>query len=695
MATKDVFRAGLLILTLRSIRHSNITLQLIANVDMKTVSARAGHAQASTASDFYSHSTTNSDTHPSEITNKIFEENVKLLCFMREYVIMFIREVYMKLFSFRIKNYKSIIDSNECFLNNKTTVFAGQNESGKSNILSALTKINETTPSFKNEYNLDVGNKTESKIIFKFVLNAEEKEKIKEIKGFDDFIVSDEKKRTFVIINILEGKRTIEFNANLVSINEECKKTLKEFATSHGLKTKVTEYNEDILNNLEKEYVTLESFVEEDVHELKNKLSKIISTNEIEQYIETIIPKFILQTNSDYLPDSFTKGTSSTMLTRLQNYLNKTFVDVFNAEGDAQSQKNMLKDYSDSFNIEFESKYTQKRIQLDFDINGNAINIFIHDQDSEDSGKIGNSYKLSQRSQGLKWYLNFYITINGENIKDDDVILIDEPGMYLHAKAQEELRDEVLFSFPKQNQIIYTTHSPYLINSNELQSIRLVEKISTKINKTYYEQTIINEKLHAYNNVDSIKPIIDAIGYSIGSELNLNTKNMLICEGVSDCLYLKSLYKHSQNFGITHANGVSNILNLVLLYQGLGVKNIFVLIDSDKDGLSERKTLLDDKILEDYQILTTHGTKNVEKSIEDIFNKNFFLRNVMVYTEEEIQNSNEVISLELKRKKKKAGKYLLAKYFTTICGNYSLEEMLNNDGQKLINIIKEKIEKGD
>lgn len=601
----------------------------------------------------------------------------------------------MKIYSFQIKNYKSILDSKECFVDGNTTVLAGQNESGKSNILVALTKINEKSPTFKDEFNLDVGKTIESKITYKFILNKEEKEKIKEIKGFDNFINCDEKKRTFIIVNVAEGMRTIEFQKNCNSINEECKKSIKEFVSDQGLKIKIKDYSDDLLEQVVEEYVGTEGFVEENVHKLKNLCSKIKDTKEIEQYVETIIPKFILQTNNDSLPDSFKKDTSLTMLKRLENYLNKSFLDVFNSAGDAQTQKNLLKEYSDSFNIDFETKYTQKKIQLDFDINGDIINIYVHDQDSEDNGKIGNGYKLSQRSQGLKWYLNFYITINGENIKNDDVILIDEPGMFLHAKAQEELRDQVLFKFPKQNQIIYTTHSPYLINSNELQSIRLVEKISTKIGKSYYEQTIINEKLHAYNNIDSIKPIIDAIGYGVGSELNLNTTNMLICEGVSDCLYLKSLLKDIPEFGITHANGVSNILNLVLLYQGLGVKNIFVLVDSDKDGIAMRKKLIDDRILEDSEIITTHGIKNVEKSIEDIFNKEFFLKEIMGYSQEEISAAAEINSQELKQNKKKDGKYLLAKHFCAISGNYNMKEILNKDGDTLINLITSKIQKDD
>lgn len=66
-------RADLPKVTLHSIRHTNITMQLIAGVDIKTVSVRAGHAKASTTSDFYSHFIKNSDIHASEVIDKIFE----------------------------------------------------------------------------------------------------------------------------------------------------------------------------------------------------------------------------------------------------------------------------------------------------------------------------------------------------------------------------------------------------------------------------------------------------------------------------------------------------------------------------------------------------------------------------------------------------------------------------------------------
>jgi len=65
-------RAGLPRVTLHSLRHTNITLQLIAGIDIKTVAVRAGHARASTTSDFYSHFLKNSDKNASSKINDIF-----------------------------------------------------------------------------------------------------------------------------------------------------------------------------------------------------------------------------------------------------------------------------------------------------------------------------------------------------------------------------------------------------------------------------------------------------------------------------------------------------------------------------------------------------------------------------------------------------------------------------------------------
>ena len=77
----------------------------------------------------------------------------------------------------------------------------------------------------------------------------------------------------------------------------------------------------------------------------------------------------------------------------------------------------------------------------------------------------------NQRSQGLQWLLSFYFAIYA-NINKNNILLIDEPGIYLHPSAQQKVLN-MLEGFSKNNQIIVTTHSPFLINSNRYDRINL------------------------------------------------------------------------------------------------------------------------------------------------------------------------------------------------------------------------------
>ena len=72
---KILEQAGLTKVTLHSLRHTNITLQLANGVDIKTVSVRAGNSKASTTSDFYSHFLKTPDQHASATIDKIFNGN--------------------------------------------------------------------------------------------------------------------------------------------------------------------------------------------------------------------------------------------------------------------------------------------------------------------------------------------------------------------------------------------------------------------------------------------------------------------------------------------------------------------------------------------------------------------------------------------------------------------------------------------
>lgn len=522
----------------------------------------------------------------------------------------------MKFNAFQIKNYKSFIDSGKCPVENGVTIFAGQNESGKTNILDALTKINSVEPEFEeNEYSFGNDN-TSPEINYWFSLESNELSALND--EYPNSVFDNE-----IEVHVFDGHRMI---------------SCKHFEN---------EQNKEVEDN------------SEDVEDVEENYKEVMEEN-IQNILSDFLPKFVLyKTLKDKLPDTFTNNDlKTTPIKRLSKYLNKDFSTIF-TESNHQKQRNDTNSLSKQVSDDFSTKYHQRDIKLSFDINDKKITLYVEDVNTKDVR--GYAFLLSQRSEGLQWYLNFYIALKGEDLREGDIILVDEPGMYLHPKAQEEMR-EILCDESKKNQILYSTHSPYLINAKMLNQIRLVEKHGTKTGE-YNEISTITDRIHSAANVDTLKPITDAIGYSIGSELHLQHKKLLICEGVSDYYYIRSLEKLfniNLDCGITHANGCDNIEKITLLYLGLGITDIYALADSDKKGLCVRTKLINDGMFDEEHFLTTHGTTVNSKEIEDIFNKEWYLKEILKYDESKINCTTNSISKEVKIEPG-CSKYVLAK----------------------------------
>ena len=90
-----------------------------------------------------------------------------------------------------------------------------------------------------------------------------------------------------------------------------------------------------------------------------------------------------------------------------------------------------------------------------------------------------------------------------------NIILLDEPGPYLHPKAQNDIL-KALEILATSDQIIFTTHSPYLINPNTLERVRLVRRDSKNC-------TVIQNQVHAARIGDNevYTPIMTAIGLDL------------------------------------------------------------------------------------------------------------------------------------------------------------------------------------
>ena len=257
------------------------------------------------------------------------------------------------------------------------------------------------------------------------------------------------------------------------------------------------------------------------------------------------------------------------------------------------------------------------------------------------------------RSKGRQWHLAFYVKVSARaNENVPNIILIDEPGLFLHAKAQENVLSKLEDS-AKKTQLIFATHSPYLLEADKLNRIRLVHR-------TKKFGTRIENKVHALADKETLTPIMTAIGLELNAGISsLDKVNNIIVEGPSDVYYLnafkKILNKNSANF--IFGGGAGNMPFVGTILHGWGGKVIY-LYDNDQGKKDGEKNLKDNWLVTKDLILSVLNTTG---SIEDIFSPPNFKEFVLGDTSKTYSESNSEHV-----KKSKLDKVLLAKKFLEI-----------------------------
>ncbi|GAI96798.1 unnamed protein product, partial [marine sediment metagenome] len=147
---------------------------------------------------------------------------------------------------------------------------------------------------------------------------------------------------------------------------------------------------------------------------------------------------------------------------------------------DKQRRRNLLRGHSAVLSGDFMNYWGQDKLTLVAETDADNLLLGV-----EEEGKT-QLFKVEQRSKGLQWFLSFYLRLNARQ-EDINIILIDEPGLYLHAKAQQDVL-KVLEKISEKVQVIFSTHSPYLIDADRLDRVRLLLK--DKKNGTRVENKI-------------------------------------------------------------------------------------------------------------------------------------------------------------------------------------------------------------
>jgi len=192
----------------------------------------------------------------------------------------------------------------------------------------------------------------------------------------------------------------------------------------------------------------------------------------------------------------------------------------------------------------------------------------------------GTPLNIDRQSTGFKWFFNFYInTLNEKDLGSGDIVIMDEPATNLHVRGMVELRN-FLKEYAQKSGItfILSTHSPFLIDADYLDEIRIVKKEEEKA-KIINQFTLTSVK-------DSRDTLFDIIGsLTVGRHIVLDPNNPLIfVEGITDYNYLVAFKKYFEKDDLRFLP-VKGIKDKKLIEKLLAIKkDPILLVDGDEAG---------------------------------------------------------------------------------------------------------------
>ena len=273
----------------------------------------------------------------------------------------------------------------------------------------------------------------------------------------------------------------------------------------------------------------------------------------------------------------------------------------------------------------FNDWYQQRRHTIDYQADGGYFRIWV-----ADDRRPGVRIELEGRSKGFQWFFSFYLVflVESDEGHKDAVLLLDEPGLHLHPTAQQGLID-FFDKLAEKNQLIYTTHSPFLIDGEHLHRVRPVTE-----DKSGHSR--INAETWPSDR-ETIFPLQAAAGYAMVRGLFQHKKNMPV-EGMSDYYYLHALGQQSRatkraalpgDIYITPCGGTKLVGHIASLFLGQEIRPL-VLLDGDEAGRARRDALIKELYVDHLPAVLmldeALGQSGSELEVEDILGEAMVLR---------------------------------------------------------------------
>lgn len=191
-----------------------------------------------------------------------------------------------------------------------------------------------------------------------------------------------------------------------------------------------------------------------------------------------------------------------------------------------------------------------------------------------------------QRSRGVRWFLSFYLELkaSASNSNIPIVLLVDEPGVSLHARAQEDVL-KVFEDISGKIQIIYTTHSPHLVEINKLHRVLAVQRDDLDSHRS--TTRIIDPLRLSTASPDTLTPLQSILGHPVSTDTYSSGRfNLIVNDVGSFCLLnaIISLTGYKGQISLIPSTNVSSIPLLCNIFMGWGMEFGVLLFDNEVEN---------------------------------------------------------------------------------------------------------------
>jgi len=403
------------------------------------------------------------------------------------------------------------------------------------------------------------------------------------------------------------------FDESIKSVASEEEEVISEW---NELYPKILENSDGFLNTSER--LELEEFIKDNLHPrivYFSDYKKILGNINLQDYLHGV--KSSTSENVEYVEEFDRVETVRNLF-----YLAELELDKLEEYQNSPSKLiKLLNQASKKLTSRLNPAWKGEPIHVELRFNpGNIMSVVISDVHRD--GTITNTGLLNRRAEGFKWTFSFIINFAAETQRSElkeAILLLDEPARNLHPTQQRGIAD-MLKNLAGTNQVLYATHSPFMIFDYTPGNLLVVElERKNHLSKIYYE----------YWKADDATLIPILYGLSRGlvestvdREIGSNSRPIIIVETMSDTMYLNAFDKFLQDpnismnpLNVIPAYNKNSVLPLAIFYRDHGY-NTFILLDNDNESKQIAEQLKNNKFSEIQTIFFEREGKLLQ-SIED------------------------------------------------------------------------------